>query len=57
MKQQKVRLEIAQASRKNVVGVNRTAHLNRIKARYRLGYGVGGLRVLGCFYSGGDYWQ
>jgi hypothetical protein len=55
-KKQKIRYEIAKATRENVLGVARTARLNQIKARYRLSLGVGGLRALGCFYSGGDYW-
>ena len=55
-KKQKIRYEIAKATRENALGGPRTARLAQIKAKYNLSLGVGGLRALGCFYSCGDYW-
>jgi len=56
-KKQKIRYEIAAATRRNALGVPRTAELSRIYHRYNLNLTcVGGLRVLGLMYSGGDYW-
>ena len=55
MKQQKIRLEIARATRLNVVGAARTADLNIIEGKNQIGKYI--LRALGCFYSGGDYWN
>jgi hypothetical protein len=56
-KNQKIRREIAAATRRNDLGGARTAELVRIFHRYRCNLlCVGGLRPLGVFYSGGDYW-
>ena len=57
-KKQKIRYELAAASRRNVLGAARTAELMRIQTRYNLSSnGVGGTHVLGFHYSGGDYWN
>jgi hypothetical protein len=57
-KKQRIRHELAAASRLNVVGAARTADLNIIEHKYNLSSdGVGGTRVLGLMYSGGDYWN
>lgn len=57
-RKQRIRYQIAAATRRNAVGGARTAELARITGRYMLtATGIGGLRTLGLFYSGGDYWQ
>jgi len=57
-KTQRIRHEIAAASRRNVLGAARTAELARVFHRYGKNLTcVGGLRSLGMFYSGGDYWN
>lgn len=57
-KKQRIRYEIAAADRRNVAGAARTLELTRIFHRYRLNLTcIGGLRALGMFYSGGDYWN
>lgn len=57
-KKQRIRYELAAASRLNVVGAARTADLDIIEHKYNLSSdGVGGTHVLGLFYSGGDYWN
>jgi hypothetical protein len=57
-KKQRIRYELAAASRRNAVGGARTAELNRIEHKYNLSSdGVGGTHVMGLYYSGGDYWQ
>jgi hypothetical protein len=57
-KKQRIRHEVAEATRRNAVGATRTAELARIYHRYNLNATcVGGIRSLGLFYSGGDYWQ
>lgn len=57
-KRQRIRYEIAAADRRNAAGGARTAELARIFHRYKLNLTcIGGLRVLGFGYSGGDYWN
>lgn len=57
-KKQRIRWELAAASRLNAVGAARTADLNLIEHKYNLSSdGVGGTHALGLFYSGGDYWN
>ena len=56
-KKQKIRWEIAAASRLNALGAARTADMNLIEHKYNLSSdGVGGTHILGLSYSGGDYW-
>lgn len=58
MKQQKVRLEIARATRLNVAGAARNTDMGMIEDKYKISSdGIGGTRALGCFYSGGDWWN
>ena len=55
---QRVRWEIAYATRLNVAGGARNADLDIIERRYNLSSaGTGGTRAKGIFYSGGDYWN
>ena len=57
-KKQRIRWELAAASRLNIVGAARTADLNLIEHKYNLSSdGIGGTHSLGLFYSGGDYWN
>jgi len=57
-KKQRIRYEIAAASRRNALGAPRTAELERIFHRYWVNLTcLGGLRSMGIFYSGGDYWN
>ena len=57
-KKQRVRWELAAATRLNVAGTARNDDLDFIEDRYKLSSaGVGGTRSLGVFYSGGDYWN
>lgn len=55
MKQQKIRQDIARATRLNAAGAARTADLTIIKGKNKVGDYI--MRALGCFYSGGDYWN
>jgi len=57
-KKQRIRWELAAASRANALGTTeRTDDLNIIEHKYNLSSdGVGGTRVLGLGYTGGDYW-
>lgn len=56
-KRQRLKWEIAAATRLNALGAARTADLNIIKARQNITTaGIGGMRSLGLGYSGGDYW-
>ena len=57
-KKQRIRWEIAAATRLNAVGTTERADdLNIIEHKYNLSSdGVGGTHSLGLYYSGGDYW-
>ena len=57
-KKSRIRYDIAAASRLNVLGVARTADMQLIWSKYLISTaGVGGTRVMGAMYSGGDYWR
>ena len=57
-KKQRIRWELAAATRLNAVGAARTADLNIVEHKYNISSaGVGGTRSLGVYYSGGDYWN
>ena len=57
-KKQRIRWEIAAATRLNALSTARTDDLNIIEHKYNLSSdGVGGTHSLGIFYSGGDYWN
>ena len=57
-KKQRIRWELAAATRLNVVGAARTADLNLVEHKYNISSaGVGGTRSMGVYYSGGDYWN
>ena len=57
-KKQRIRWEIAAATRLNAVGAARTADLNLIEHKQNISSdGVGGTRALGQYYSGGDFWN
>ena len=57
-KKQRIRWEIAAATRLNVLSTARTDDLDLIEHKYNLSSdGVGGNHSLGIFYSGGDYWN
>ena len=56
-KKPRIRYEIAAATRLNVLSTSRTDDMDFIEHKYNLSSdGVGGTRVMGIFYSGGDYW-
>ena len=55
MKQQKIRQDIARATRLNTTGADRNADLKIITTRNNVGNYI--MRALGCHYSGGDYWR
>ena len=57
-KKQRIRYEIAEASRRNAAGAVRTLELARIFHRYWVNLTcLGGLRSMGIFYPSGDYWN
>ena len=57
-KKQRIRWELAAATRLNAVGAARTADLNIVESKYNISSaGVGGTRSMGVYYSGGDYWN
>ena len=57
-KKQRIRWEIAYASRNFAAGAARNTQLDKVEHKYNLSSaGVGGTRALGQYYSGGDYWN
>ena len=57
-KKQRIRYEIACAKRLNGLGAARNADMAIIRAKYNISVaGVGGTRVMGMFYTDGDYWN
>lgn len=55
---QRIRYQIAAASRRNILGAARDTEMDLIRAKNNLSTaGIGGTRVKGIFYSGGDYWN
>ncbi len=59
-KKQKIRWEIAAATRLNAAGGARTADLQLVNHRYLMSNDVTNdckLRAFGAYYSGGDYWN
>ena len=57
-KKPRIRWEIAFATRLNAAGGARTADMDQIRAKYNISTaGIGGTRVMGAMYSGGDYWN
>ena len=57
-KKQRIRYEIAAATRRNATGAPRTAELKRTYSRYWVNLlCLGGLRSMGIFYPSGDYWN
>ena len=57
-KKQRIRWELAHASRNYAAGAARNARLDYIETHYNLSSaGVGGTRAMGQYYSGGDYWN
>ena len=57
-RKKRLRYELAVASRGFVLGALRDARTAIIRAKYNISVaGVGGTRVMGIFYPGGDYWN
>lgn len=57
-KAQRIRWEIAAATRLNAAGAARNADMDIIEGKYILtSAGIGGSHLKGMFYSGGDYWN
>ena len=55
---QRLRHDIAAATRRNPAGGARNTELALVEGKYhRSTLGIGGLRAMGMFYSGGDYWN
>ena len=59
MKQkQRIRHDIAAATRRNGLGAARNTEMALIRAKNHISLaGIGGTRAMGVFYSGGDYWN
>lgn len=56
-KKQRIKYEIAYATRKNAAGAGRNTAMAKVENRYNISSdGVGGTRALGMMYPGADYW-